>query len=229
MKGLFSGESGIGKALTKIGELVVLSILWFFTSLPVVTIGVSTTALYYAMVKSVRMDRGYFFKEYFKAWKDNFLRSTGIMIFFFICLLGLWTALQMMGIQLNDISVEAIRQAKLDNKGAVLGMYFVSAGILILLGGLFCYVFPLVSRFDQSAVKSLVMAFVMTIRFFYYSISVLVILVALVYMVIRLPLGIMFAPGLWAFLSSFLLEKAFRKYTPEPDPDSDVDAWWMRL
>ena len=85
MKGLFSGESGIGKALTKIGELVVLSILWFFTSLPVVTIGVSTTALYYAMVKSVRMDRGYFFKEYFKAWKDNFLRSTGIMIFFFIC------------------------------------------------------------------------------------------------------------------------------------------------
>ena len=87
MKGLFSGESGIGKALTKIGELVVLSILWFFTSLPVVTIGVSTTALYYAMVKSVRMDRGYFFKEYFKAWKDNFLRSTGIMIFFFIFLL----------------------------------------------------------------------------------------------------------------------------------------------
>ena len=65
MKGLFSADSGIGKALTKIGELVILSILWFVTSLPVITIGVSTTALYYAMVKSVRMDRGYFIKEYF--------------------------------------------------------------------------------------------------------------------------------------------------------------------
>ena len=107
MRGLFSGDSAIGKALTKIGELVILSILWFFTSLPVITIGASTTALYYATAKSLRMDRGYFFKEYFKAWKDNFLKATFLELFFVVCLLGLWTVLQMMGIQLNDISVEA--------------------------------------------------------------------------------------------------------------------------
>ena len=229
MKGIFSSDSIIGRALNKIGELVILSILWFFTSLPVITIGVSTTALYYATVKSLRMERGYFIKEYFKAWKENFLRSTALTVFFIVCLLGLWTALQMMGIELNDLSVEAIRNVRLDNKSAALGIYFVAAGILILLGALFCYVFPLASRFDQSGLKTLLMSFVMMIRFFYYSIAVLVILVGLVYMVIRLPLGIMFAPGLWALLSSFLLEKAFKKYTPEPDPDSDVDAWWMRL
>lgn len=229
MRGLFSGDSAIGKALTKIGELVILSILWFFTSLPVITIGASTTALYYATAKSLRMDRGYFFKEYFKAWKDNFLKATFLELFFVVCLLGLWTVLQMMGIQLNDISVEAIKNASVDNKGVALGMYFVSAGFIILLGGLFCYVFPLLSRFDQNGIKILLLSFVMMIRFFYYSIAVLVILVAMVYLVIRLPLAIMFAPGLWALLSSFLLEKAFKKYTPEPDPDSDVDAWWMHL
>ena len=59
MKGLFSPDSAIGKALTKIGELVILSIIWFITSLPVITIGASTTALYYATVKSLRMGRGY--------------------------------------------------------------------------------------------------------------------------------------------------------------------------
>lgn len=229
MKGLFSADSAIGKALTKTGELVLLSIVWFITSLPVITIGVSTTALYYSTVKSLRMGRGYVLKEYFKAWKENFIRATFLTVFFIVCLLGLWTVLQMMGITLEDISVNAIKSAYIDNAETVLGLYFVSAAYIILLGGLFCYVFPLVSRFDQSGIKILLMAFVMMIRFFYYSISVFVILVALGYMVVRLPLGIMFAPGLWALLSSFLLEKAFKKYTPEPDPDSDVDAWWMRL
>ena len=135
----------------------------------------------------------------------------------------------MMGVTLEDISVNAIKSAYVDNAETALAMYFISAGYIILLGGLFCYVFPLLSRFDQSGIKILFMAFVMMIRFFYYSISVFVILVGLGYLVVRLPLGIMFAPGLWALLSSFLLEKAFIKYTPEPDPDSDVDAWWMRL
>ena len=229
MKGLFSPDSAIGKALTKIGELVILSIIWFITSLPVITIGASTTALYYATVKSLRMGRGYVIKEYFKAWKEKFLRATFLTIFFIVCILGLWTVLQMMGVTLEDISVNAIKSAYVDNAETALAMYFISAGYIILLGGLFCYVFPLLSRFDQSGIKILFMAFVMMIRFFYYSISVFVILVGLGYLVVRLPLGIMFAPGLWALLSSFLLEKAFIKYTPEPDPDSDVDAWWMRL
>ena len=226
MKGLFSPDSFIGKTLQKIGELVILSVLWFFTSLPVFTIGTSTAALYYAMVKSVRMGRGSVVKEYFKSWKENFLRATFLTIFFLVAVLVLWTVLTQLGFTLEDISVNGIKSAYKDNMNSVLGLYYVAGGYLLALGALFCYVFPLVSRFDMKGIQILFLAVVMLIRFIHYSISVLVILVLMGWFVWRFPLGIMFAPGLWALLSSFLLEKAFRKYTPEPEEDED--AWWMR-
>lgn len=229
MKGLFSPESGVGRFLTKFGELVILSILWFVTSLPVFTIGVSTTALYYSTVKSMRMDRGYFFKEYFKAWKENFLRSTFLMVFFIACILGLLTVLVMQGYTLEDAITDSVKNVFSGKSDAAVRTFIIAGVILFVLIALFCYVFPLVSRFDRKGVYLLLLGFIMMVRFFYYSIAVAVILITMVGLVIRVPLTIMIAPGLWAFLSSFLLEKAFRKYTPEPDPDSDVDAWWMRL
>ncbi|MCR5118404.1 MAG: YesL family protein [Lachnospiraceae bacterium] len=227
MGGLFSADSIIGKTLTKIGELVILSILWFFTSLPVITIGASTTALYYSMTKCVRRGRGYFVKEYFKAWKRNFVKATFLTLFFLICLLGLWTVLNSLGFTLEDISLNGIESAYKDNASSAMGTYYAAGAYLLILGALFCYVFPVLSRFDLKLINIIFLSFVMMIRFLHYSISVLVILVALACLVMRLPLFIMFAPGLWVLLSSFLLEKAIRKYTPEPEEGED--AWWMEL
>ena len=225
--GLFSADSFIGKTLTKIGEIVILSVLWFFTSIPVITIGASSTALYYAVTKCVRRGRGYVVKEYFKAWKQNFVKSAFLTLFFLVCLLGLWTVLSQLGFTLEDISLNGLQSAYKDNSDSLLSTYYVAGAYLIILGGLFCYVFPLLSRFDMKCIQIVFLAFVMLIRFLHYSISVLVILVFMGYVVLRLPMFIMFAPGLWAFLSSYLLEKAIRKYTPEPAEGED--AWWMEL
>ena len=57
--------------LTKTGELILLGLVWLLTSFPVLTIGTSTIALYHAIVKSVRHERGYPVREYFKAFRQH--------------------------------------------------------------------------------------------------------------------------------------------------------------
>ena len=43
--------------LTALIDIVWLGLLWLVCSLPVLTLGAASTALYYAMVKSVRHDQ----------------------------------------------------------------------------------------------------------------------------------------------------------------------------
>ena len=52
-------------------DKVLLGCLFFATCIPVVTIGASVAALYYAVTKVLRNDEGYLYKSYMKAWKDN--------------------------------------------------------------------------------------------------------------------------------------------------------------
>lgn len=52
-------------------DKVLLGCLFFATCIPVVTIGASVAALFYAVTKVINNDEGYLFKSYMKAWKDN--------------------------------------------------------------------------------------------------------------------------------------------------------------
>ena len=58
MFSLFKYDSPLVQTCNKIVDCICLSILWLITSLPVITIGASTTALYYSMNKCVRRSEG---------------------------------------------------------------------------------------------------------------------------------------------------------------------------
>ena len=69
-------DNKIFQMLEKIIDCIYSSILWFIFSLPLITAGASTTALYYTVNKVIRYDRGNMSKEFFKAFKSNFRQST---------------------------------------------------------------------------------------------------------------------------------------------------------
>ena len=50
---MFSMDGPLWRALNFIADVMVLHVLWLVHSLPLVTIGASTTALYYAMMKRI--------------------------------------------------------------------------------------------------------------------------------------------------------------------------------
>lgn len=56
---MFSIEGPLWRALNLIADVIILHFLWLVCSLPLVTIGASTTALYYAMMKRIRTNEGH--------------------------------------------------------------------------------------------------------------------------------------------------------------------------
>ena len=46
LQGLFNYDNPVWRFIGKLGDLIILNVLWLITSIPIVTIGASTTALY---------------------------------------------------------------------------------------------------------------------------------------------------------------------------------------
>ena len=72
LQGLFNYDNPVWRFIGKLGDLIILNVLWLITSIPIVTIGASTTALYYVTLKLVRDEDGYTIRSFFKSFKENF-------------------------------------------------------------------------------------------------------------------------------------------------------------
>ena len=77
----FSVDNPVWRFIRKIGYLWLLNILWVLTSLPVITIGASTTALFYACMK-LQGDEGYPTANYFRSFRENFRQATIIWLIY---------------------------------------------------------------------------------------------------------------------------------------------------
>ncbi len=76
MSGIFNLESPVVRAVTRVGDLAVLSLMWFVGCIPVVTIGASNTAMYSAIHKVFSQKEGIAAAEFLKCFKSNFRQAT---------------------------------------------------------------------------------------------------------------------------------------------------------
>ena len=76
MSKLFRMDSPLMRFLTKIADLMVLNILFCVTSIPLITIGASWTALYSVTLKMVRDEEGSVSRSYFRSFRQNFRQAT---------------------------------------------------------------------------------------------------------------------------------------------------------
>lgn len=91
-------DTFLTRALSRLVDCVLLSILWFFTSIPIATIGASTTAAYDVMLKLAFGERPAILSSYFASFRKNFFRATAVFLVLtaaglFIGL-DLWSVLQ---------------------------------------------------------------------------------------------------------------------------------------
>ena len=69
-------ESRLTAILSAVIDIIWAGLLWLVFSLPLFTIGASSTALYYAVVKSIRHDRGRVSSCFFQSFRSNFRQAT---------------------------------------------------------------------------------------------------------------------------------------------------------
>ncbi len=198
----FNGDNFVFRYSNYILDMVMLSILWLFLSLPLVTAGGATAALYYTI--SCHTRKGYVlpYRAYLRSFRENVKPGipSGLLA---ISALGLlWIGLTLM---------RAL--ASYDSRYMVVySMYYFACIIPI---GIMCYAFPLLGRFEVSFGQLLMTSFQLALRHLPSTI-VLVVLVVLVGAVCTsLYWTFLFLPALTVLIMSFLLERIFKKYLPE--------------
>lgn len=204
-----STDNPIMNFLTIVCDIVILHFLWLLTSLPVLTIGASTTALYYTTMKCIRNGQGGVVKMFFKSFRENFKQATGIGILAlvggFICIFDMYYAINR------------------DLKGMM--VIFTIMSIVYLFTML--YVFPLQAQFENPIKATIKNAFLLSIKNLPWTLLLTAITAVLIAMSYFFPafLGLMLicAAGLHSYLCSLIFVHLFREYMPEEEDRSDEE------
>ncbi len=77
---IFNQDSAVMKVLGKVADLIILNFLWLIFSIPIITIGASTTALYYMGWKIKNDEDNHIIRTFIRVFKDNFKQATFIWI-----------------------------------------------------------------------------------------------------------------------------------------------------
>jgi Predicted integral membrane protein len=212
MNNFFNPDNAVMVFLGKLFDVFVLSIIWLIVSLPIITIGASTTALYYSCVKAIRRERGYVLREFWHSFKTNFVNATILWIPYVL---------------LSIIFVINIRfSVNLhSNMGfALLCIYSMLAFVLLSTG---MYVFPVLSRFTLTRKQVLKTSFFMSLKHFPITLLLIIIVAATTLGLYIMPPLAFFLPATSTIIFSFLMERILKKYTPKADEEEQKDEWYL--
>ena len=218
LESLFNPENAFMCFINKIIDLVVLSILWTLCSAPIVTMGAASAALYYAVTKSVRCQRGHAAKEFWRAFKSNLKRG---ILFELV-----WAALAFMMLVTDVPLVTTFLDTGKVQNVFLLILFAVKAVLLI---GAACWYYPMISRFEQGVWKTAEAAVFTMLRHALRSILVILLTIFAVSLLAAEPLLLAIVPGAGVWLFSFLQEPVFRTLYDSTEEPEDDDPWYREL
>lgn len=193
MRGILSPEGPVMNFITKITYSAYLNILWLVCCLPIVTIGASTTALFYVTLKVAKNEEGSLTKAFFHSFKENFKQGTII-----------WLILLLAGIILG-IDGYIFYHMRFENAfwTVATAVFLVAAAAYAII---LMYIFPLLARFDNTVKAMFKNALMLGMRFLLCTTLMAVIYFVMAFVVINVftPI-IVFGEGLCALLCSYLL------------------------
>lgn len=160
---LFSIDSPIMQFLSRLTDIIILNFLFLICSLPIITIGASTTALYSVTLKMVKNEESYILRSFFSAFKSNFKHSTVSWLLLLSAGIVVWLDYRILGID-----------------GGTLPRIFsyILVPVCMILVFTFLYIFPFIARFENTIRNSLKNAFLISIAQFHYTILLVLLLVA---------------------------------------------------
>ncbi len=219
MSDFFNVDNKFFSAMTKLADIIIVNLFFLFTV--ILGIGPACTALYYACMKNIRKSRNYLTKCYFHSFKQNFRQGfiIGVIQIAFGVMLGYCYAFALAMDEANTIG-------RVYYWGVVVFIFFFVMT--------FVYVYPILSRYNLTVGKALKTAFLLGIKHFITSIILVVGFVITAIGIYLLTIYyytpfILIAPATYCLLSTFLIERCFRKSIPEPEQEEGaepIDAWW---
>lgn len=185
--------------LEKFGQLIVLSAFWLVGCLPVVTLCTSCAALYHTVTFSVRSGQGSPVKEFWKCFRADLLKGTGLSLI----LVGALVGLEAISVWLLHSWIPT---------GIVCVLMILDVFLLIYAG-------PVLARFHKGIPETLKLSFLLSLQYAHYTFAFFAGTLALIALQVFVlpPVTALFLPGVWCYVISLLMEKALNHYTPVKD------------
>lgn len=194
---IFDADNVVFRFLGTVGYIWWLHVLWLLCSLPVITIGASTTALIYSCMK-LHNKEGYVTRNFFRSFRENFIQSTILYILFLIT-----GALLLMDLILSG-------------QTAPVAGRFVRYGAIALLIPYFMtllYVFAVQAKFINPVAKTLRYAFGVSVKYFPYTFQIACVVVIFVILNMTIVLAnyvtLSIGVGIVVYILSFYYNKIF--------------------
>lgn len=209
---VFNYDNPFWRFMGKLGDLIILNVLWIVCSIPIVTIGASTTAVYYVTLKLVRDEEGATIKSFFKSFKQNLKQ----MLIIWIILLAVGAIL------LFDLQfVYAVTGIQAGTKTVLLAAF---GCLFFLYLSMSVYIFPVQAKFYNSIKRTFANSFFMAARHFPKTLCIVIldtaiILICSVFVPRLFVLLIVFGVPLLAFINSYILNGIFNQYISQEEPE----------
>lgn len=205
-RSIFDSDRLMWRGISAGMDLVYVSVLWLLCSIPVVTIGAASTALYDTVIHCIRRHEEGLLPRFFSTFKAEFKTATLSWLLWLaglvLCgLLAVYLLLQRDGVQDFLFRINLVV-------------------LLVVVVGALVWVFPVLSRFTMgfgglniTAVKLVFSHLPATV-----AMGVLLALAVLACYMWLYPLLLL--PGLVSLLNSFYMERTFRKLIEQANMDS---------
>ena len=194
--------SGLLRAVNFAADLVTLSLLWLVCSLPVLTIGMSSAALFHTYEKVLVDGEGRLIPSFFRSCKDNLsiaLPAGALLILMSAAMAFFWSA-SMRGTS----SVLVVPMA-------------LSLVVLLLLVCVQCYLYPLTGHYSLSGKLAAALSMRLVFAHLPQSLLLLVMQIACVAGVILYPPLVCILPAAETALAEKILMPLFKKYIRTSD------------
>ena len=209
----FSLDSKFSQIMGRVFDLMMLNIIFLIMCIPIVTIGANFTAMYYVTLKMIKNEETYIFRTYWKSFRENFKQATAIWLILLAVLIVLILDLLLV----------------MRMPGTITYLRFVFLVLIFFEAMVLSYVFPVLSRFDNTVKNTIKNSILMAIRHLPWTIMILLVNLCplLIYVfsttkIVSYLILLMFLLGFSTVAlgcSWFFVNKIFPFYMPEEEKE----------
>lgn len=209
MRKIFDLNNPVWKFIGNIADFFVLSMLWYLSVALILPFGAGSSALFDVTLSMADNTEGYIVRSFFRAFKSCFKKATLIWMIF-LCF-GL-----VLGADIYWIFYGNPR----------IGIYFlpgaVALGVVYIIA--MAFVFPYISRSAKGVKEALLFGISLALKNFIpvFSYTLLFAGIMLLGIFVFKPV-LLIAPGICAYIASFILNRIFAKYDIVSDSFRNVN------
>lgn len=206
MDNLFKYDNKFFEILGKITDVVILNLLFIISCLPIITIGTSITASYSVAMRMVKDQETYITREFIKRFKENFKTSTIVLSIMLIIGGVLGFDFYMSKLVLNE------------SISKVLQLVFTVISIIYIFT--LTYVFPIISKFENTIKNTMINSTLMSIQNLPYTVIMVILNLSPILLMSLFSsywgqiifFYIVIGFGVITYINSIFFEKIFNKF-----------------